>query len=153
MLRASPDSWLSWQFSIFDENKAIAKIDIAWVREAGTLHLQGTDYRVYREKLLSGAFILEKDGTVIARAEKPSALTRSFKVTCDGRNFVLEAESAFLRAFVLRENEQTIGTIKPEHAFTRNAVVDLPADMALPVRIFMIWLTFILWKRDADSAT
>jgi hypothetical protein len=152
MLIAIPDGWFSWGFTIFDDQKAIAKIDLAWMREAGELNLDGSNYRVFREGLLSGAFILEKEGRVLARAIKPSALIRSFKVDYNNRSYTLEAETALLRKFLLRGNGQTIGSVRPEHAFTRRAIIDLPADIALPVRIFMVWLTLVLWKREADSA-
>jgi hypothetical protein len=152
MLSAVPDSWLSWDFTIFDGHKAIAKIDLSWLREAGELYLDGASYRVSRERLLSGSFTLEKDGDVLARAEKPGALIRSFKLEYNDKRYTLEAESALRRKFVLRIGGQTIGSVCPEHAFTRKAVIDLPADIALPVRIFMVWLTVILWKREADAA-
>ena len=152
MLSAVPDGWLSWDFTIFDDQKAIAKIDLAWVREAGELYLDGSSYRFFREGLLSGAFILEQEGRVLARAEKPNALTRSFKVESNDKSYILEAESALQRKFVLRAGGQTIGAVRPEHAFTRKAIIDLPADIALPVKIFMVWLTLILWKRDQDAS-
>jgi len=150
MLKALPDSWFSWNFTIFDERSAVAKIDLAWVREAGELHVDGSSYRVYREGLLNGAFILEKEGAEIARAEKPGILFRSFKVESGGKIFMVDAESALGRKFVLSEGGQTLGSVQPEHALTRRAIVDLPEDIALPVRIFIVWLILILWKRDAE---
>ena len=36
---------------------------------------------------------------------------------------------------------------------TRRALVDLPPDLPLPVRVFVIWLTVILWKRQAEAAS
>lgn len=152
MLRAVPDGWLSWNFTIFDEHRTIAKIDLAWMREAGELHLEGSNYRVCREGLLSGSFVIEKEGLVLARAEKPSTLIRSYKVHYNNKSFILEAASALQRKFVLREGGQTIGSVRPEGAFTKKAIIDLPEDIAMPVRIFMVWLTLIMWKRDEASA-
>jgi len=148
MLRAVPNGWLSWNFTIYEDNKAIAKIDLAWLREAGELNLDGSNYKVYREGLVSGSFIIEKEGMVLARAEKPSALIRSYKVNYNNKSYVLEAVSALLREFVLREGGQAIGSVRPEGAFTKKAIIDLPADIEMPVRIFMVWLILILWKRD-----
>jgi hypothetical protein len=65
---------------------------------------------------------------------------------------MLEAESMLRRKFVLYEGGQALGSVQPEHAFTRKAIIDLPTDIALPVRIFMVWLTLILWKREADAS-
>ena len=152
MLRAVPDSWFSWDFTIFDDNKAIAKLDLAWVREAGELSLEGANYKVFREGLVSGAFILEKEGSVLASAGKTSVLVRSFNLEYNGTSYTLEAESMMLRKFVLRTGGKTIGSVRPETAFTRRAIIDLPIDIALPVRIFMVWLILIIWKRDNDAA-
>ncbi len=152
MLRAVPDGWLSWNFTIFDDRRAIAKIDLAWVREAGELHLDGVKYRVCREGILSGAFVIEKEGLVLASAEKPSALIRSYTLHYNNKSFILGAASAMQRKFVLREGGQQVGSVWPENAFTKKAVIDLPADIAMPVRIFMVWLTLIMWKRDEAEA-
>ncbi|MBA4389940.1 MAG: hypothetical protein C0399_03280 [Syntrophus sp. (in: bacteria)] len=152
ILSAVPNGWFSWDFTIFDDHKAIAKIDLAWVREAGKLYLDGSNYRVFREGLLNGSFIIEKEGLVLARAEKPSALIRSYKIDYNNKSYTLEAESALRREFVLREDGQTIGSVRPENAFTKKAIIDLPAEIALPVRIFMVWLTLILWKREEAAA-
>ena len=154
MLKAKPNSFFSWKFTIFDEaGRSIAAIDIRWVREAGEVRLDGRTCRIYREHLLGGAFVLEEDGKEVARAEKPSALLRSFTVRHGGKQYVLQAASPVVRTFVLSENDHPIGTIKPEHALTRKALIDLPADMPLPVRIFMVWLVLVLWKRDAESSS
>ncbi|HRV93417.1 MAG TPA: hypothetical protein P5526_14755 [Anaerolineae bacterium] len=150
MLRAIPDGWFSWDFTIFDNNTPIVNVDLAWVRESGEFNLGGSNYKVYREGFFSGVFILEKQGQALARAEKPSALFRSFKVEYESKSYKLEAETALRRKFVLRAGERRIGTLEPEHAFSRKAIINLPEDIALPVRIFMVWLTIIMWKREAD---
>lgn len=151
MLRAIPDGWLTWNFTIFDDNTSIANIHLAWARESGEFNLGESNYKVYREGFFSGAFILDKHGKVLARAEKTSALFRSFKVEYESKNYILEAETALRRKFVLRESERRIGTVEPEHIFSRKAIINLPEDITLPVRIFMVWLTIIMWKREADT--
>lgn len=154
MLRAEPAAWFSWKFTIFDlSGRAIATIDIGWVREAGELHLDGEAYRIYREGLFGGAFILEAGGNELARAVKPSALLRSFTVSNNGREFSLRAASPVERTFILRENDREIGTVRPERAFARKALIDIPDDIALPVKIFMAWLVFVLWKRDEEGSS
>src|SRR5215471_21693467 len=100
MLRASPVGWFSWNFVLSEDGERVAEIDLAWLREAGQLSVGHDSYRVYREGIMSGAFILEKDGVQLARAEKPSAMFRSFNLHCNGNAYTLEAESAFRRKFV-----------------------------------------------------
>lgn len=152
MLKAVPKSWFSWDFTIFDEMTPVAKIDLAWAREAGELNIGDTTYKMYREGLFNGAFILQTGEGVLARAEKPSALRRAFKVEYNNRHYVLEAASAFGRKFVLREGKRIVGSVYPERWFTRKAIIDLPPSLAFPVKIFLTWLTIILWKRAASAA-
>ena len=88
MLRAYPQNWFSWKFRILDENnRNIALIDIGRLREDGELTLGQIKYRLYRERFLGGAFILEGGGQELARAEKPSAFIRSFAVSYRGRKY------------------------------------------------------------------
>ena len=151
-LRAVPKGWWSWTFGVFDDQKKIAELSFAWMREAGVLQISDTTYRFYRRGAFSGLFILEGNGEAIAHAEKPSAMIRSFKVQYGGKSYTLEAESIFRRKFVLRDGGSAIGSIIPESACCRDAQIDLPAELPLPVRLFMVWLTLLLWKRAADSA-
>ncbi|MBM3470135.1 MAG: hypothetical protein FJX73_05000 [Armatimonadetes bacterium] len=99
-----------------------------------------------------GDFVLESGGAVLARAEKPSAFRRSFVIEHEGRRYTLRSRSAFLRAFVLLDGSAEVGSITPEGMLTRRADVTLPLDLPLPVRVFIIWLVLILWRRDDDSS-
>jgi hypothetical protein len=152
MLRASPVGWFSWNFILTEAGERLAEINLAWLREAGQLSVGEESYRVYREGIMSGAFVLEKDGERLARAEKPSAVYRSFNVYFGDKVYVLEAESAFRRKFVLNCGGEPVGSIYPEGALTRKCVVDLPESIPLAVRTFIVWLVIILWKRESDSA-
>ncbi|MFQ5568745.1 MAG: hypothetical protein ACE5G0_03660 [Rhodothermales bacterium] len=152
MLRVLPKRWFSWDFTIYDGDVSVADLDLAVFKEAGTLHIGGIACTMYREGLMSGAFVLEAEGYVLVRAEKPSALIRMFEVTYDDKRYMLKARAAFFRAFELLEGEQRIGVLSPDHAFTRKMTADLPEAMPLAVRVFIIWLVLILWKRDANAA-
>ncbi len=152
MLKAIPNHWFSWDFTVMEGSQSVADIDVSSWREKGLLTVQGVTYEVYREGLMSGAFILESAGSVLARAEKPSAFRRSFIIEHVGRQYTLCATSAFRREFLLSEDSREIGSLSPEGIFTRRTRVDLPEELPLPVKVFIIWLSIILWKRESDSA-
>jgi hypothetical protein len=132
-------------------SEAVAGIDISWWREKGVLTVQGASYPIYREGWMTGDFILEAAGAVLARAQKPSAFLRCFIIEHAGKQYTLRAKSAFRRAFILLDESGEVGSISPEGIFTRRATVDLPEEMPLPVRIFITWLTVILWKRESEG--
>jgi hypothetical protein len=152
MLELVPLGWFSWDFSIFQNGSPIGQIRISssW-REKGVLAVGGSSYNVYRERLMSGQFILELNGTQLARAEKPSALRSSFTVQHEGKTYILKVESAFRQSFLLLENDRQIGSISPVSMFTRKARVDLPEELPLPIKVFLLWLTVILWKRNFEG--
>ncbi len=149
MLKVVPDGIFSRNFTVYNNGESVAIILPALMREKGELVFNGTSYRVYREGLLSGAFILEKEGTVISSAVKPDILFRSYMVKAGEKVYALKAESVFGRRFLLFDEDRIIGSVQPENAFTRRGEIDLPDYIEPVVRIFMIWLVLISWKRDS----
>ena len=79
LLEFGPRSWFSSRnYSIVQNGAPIGEIQCAWVREQGTIRIGGANYTASREGLMSGAYILEANGTRLVSAEKPSALHRLF---------------------------------------------------------------------------
>ena len=152
MLTANPQSWFSWDFTLAMNGESVADIDLSSWREKGALTVAKSTYRVYREGLCSGAFVLEFDGAVVARAHKPSAWTRRLVLDFGGAQFELKPRSAFTRGFQLLKGEQLVGTLLPANVLTRKINVELPEELPLQIRAFIVWLTVLLWKRDASAA-
>jgi hypothetical protein len=152
MFTATPKHWFSWDFAVAKDDHHLADIDISWWREKGSLTVDGQTYAVYRERAMSGKFILESNGTILASAEKPSSLRRRLVIEHAGRQYELKPRSSFSRTFELHEGPTIVGRMSAKSWFSRRMNVDLPGTLPLPVRIFVTWLTVILWKRDADAA-
>jgi hypothetical protein len=151
-LEIVPTNWFSWNFTVSQQSRPIAGFDISWWRERGSLTVEGKTYPVSREGMMSGDFVLESDRGILARATKLSALRRSFTVVSGAKTYTLRAKQAFRRSFVLLDGDREIGRIAPESAWGRRASANLPADVPLPVQVFLVWLTVLLWKRDSDAA-
>jgi len=110
-------------------------------------------YAVYREGILNGAFVLEADSSVVARAAKPSFFRREFVVDCGRKSYTFRTRSMFGRGFVLFDSSEEVGSITPEGTFTRRMRAEFPKDLALPVGVFLVWLVVILWRRNSQAAT
>lgn len=151
MLTAVPKRWFSWDFTVWDGDRSVASIDTSCWREQGILTVDGVDHRVHRERILSGDFILETAGVVVARAQKPSAFRRAFAIEHHGRRYGLRATSMFGGRMALLEGDRSVGSVSPQGIVTRRLDVDLPPDLPLAVKVFVIWLAVILWKRDSDA--
>jgi hypothetical protein len=151
MLQAIPKRWFSWDFTVLQGSTPLADIDMSLWREKGVLTVQGKTYQVYREGLVSGDFVLKSPESVVARATKPSAFRRSFLIEHAGKQYMLRAKSAFRRGFVLLDGQREIGSLSPEGFCTRRSAIVLPEGLPVPVKVFIIWLAVILWKREAES--
>lgn len=151
MLHLRPLHWYSWDFKVFEDDRPVAVFDRSWFREEGTLILEEAAYRVYRMGMASGAFILERDDHLVAEANKPHFWRRRFEITFGDRQFRLRPRSLG-RTFDLYEGAARVGEVRPRHPFTRKAAATLPADLPLAVRVFILWLVVLLWKRAADAA-
>jgi len=150
-LTLRPKRWFSWNFAVEDAQRHVADLDVSWWRDRGTLIVNGTSYRVYREGLVSGDFVLETDGGTLARATKVSAFRRAFELSYADSTYTLRARGPFWRSFVLESGPDEVGSIIPASFLRRQAVVTLPDSLPLPVKVFAMWLTVLIWKRDSES--
>ena len=123
-----------------------------WFREQGVLTLDNAAYTVRTER--PGRLVLAQGDTVLARAKKVSIWKLQFVVAVNGSQYQLEATSAWQwrRSFVLRSGDTLLGTIAPQSPWNRNATIDLPEALSLPVRIFLVILVICMWQRD-EAAT
>ncbi|HKE87943.1 MAG TPA: hypothetical protein VKB50_29510 [Vicinamibacterales bacterium] len=147
-----PLNWYSWNFDLLEGTRRLARLDLSSWRERGVLSVEGINHRVYREGAASGDFVVARDGLVLARATKPSAFRAQFVVSWNGREYTLRRESIWRRTFVLLDGDTKIGSLVKDSAWKRNATIELPKTWPLPIRVFVIWLALIIWKRDANAA-
>jgi hypothetical protein len=152
MLIATPKRWFSWDFEVHEGGgQPVGDVRVSAWRERGSVTVGGIEYPVTREGVV-GAFVLGGAGGVLARAMKPSAVRRLFTLEHDGKEYTLKAVYAWGRDFTLLDGEVEIGVVRPERVFGRQARADLPEDMPLAVRLFVVWLSLMLWKRQQQAA-
>lgn len=151
MLTAVPQSWFSWNFDVMDDNRLpVAEIKMSFWGNTGTIAAGGSQYTVSRQGIL-GPFVLEKEGAIVAQAVKRDVLTRTIAIEHNGKHYTLKARSSWLRQLVLCEGDSEIGAVTPENCFTHRARVQLPDSLPLIMRLFVLWITIMLWRRDSDT--
>jgi hypothetical protein len=153
MLQLEPTRWFSWAFTVADDGQPVGTLDISAWRERGEVTVAGQTLRIVRQGFVSSDFRLEGGGTVVATATKPSVFRREFALTFSGRTLRLQPRSAWGRALVLREGERDVGEVKPRALWSRRATATLPDTLPAPVRLFVLWLAMLVWKRDDDAAS
>ena len=152
MLQLEPTRSFSWAFTVADDGQPLGTLDISVWRERGDLTVAGQTFHIARKGFVSSDFRLEAGGTVVATATKPSVFRREFTVTFSGRTLRLQPRSAWGRALVLREGDREVGFVQPRALWSRRATATMPDTLPLPVRLFVLWLAVLVWKRDDDAA-
>jgi hypothetical protein len=152
-LNVIPQNWYSWHFKVTDGEKEIAAINMSQWREKGTLQIKDVALKVYRKGWLKGSYALTVDGLELAHAEKPGIVRRTILIYHAQNHYTLTAASVFRRKMLLMQGDKVIGTLAPQGAFSRRMIAELPDALSEPLRIFIIWLALLLWKREYDGST
>jgi hypothetical protein len=145
MLEAVPSKWYSNNYCILQDGLPLAEIKRSWLRERGSITVEGRTYTISRDGL-TGPFLLETDGSVVATA-KPRLLRRIVEIDYEGRLYLLRAPSIWRRTFVLESEGTTLGTIRSKNPWSRKAVIEIP-NFPLAVVLFFFWLVVIMWQRE-----
>ena len=148
MIEAVPKGIFSSGFQLQKDGRLIADLNASSWREKADVEIDGEAFRLYREGMMSGAFILEWNGKTLARAIKPSAFSERFEMEVGKRSFTLRKESMWSRRFGLFEGEQQVGRVAPAGTFTRRVLVELPEDWPSSVQAFVFWLALVMWNRE-----
>ena len=152
MLEATPKHFFSNDYVLRSSGETLAELDVSSWRERAEFEIDGVPHRLYREGLVSGAFVLERDGGISARAVKPSAFRDRFELEWGSRSYTIRKLSWYGRRFGIFSDTQQVGGIAPAGAFSRRTVVQLPSDWPAALQVFVFWLALVIWNRDAAAA-
>ena len=151
MLEATPKHIFSNDF-VVRSPLGSTTLDISSWRERARFELGGVPHQLYREGMMSGAFVLERAGVVIARAMKPSAFRSTFEIEFSGQRYTLRKLSAFSRGFGVFAGDRQVGSVAPAGLFTRRTIADLPSEWPDAVELFVFWLVIVMWNRQQAAA-
>jgi len=153
VLEAIPTGFFRTNFRLQQRDKLLGEVNASMWRCRARLELEEGTYELYRDGPFRGDFLIERNGSVVARATKPSALRNRFELQLQNRHLVLRKLSMWSRRFGLFEGDKQIGSIYPLGMFSRRANIDLPAEWPLPTRAFLFWLALLMWKQEQAAAS
>jgi hypothetical protein len=157
MLRAVHKSWFSHDFTVFDHTgQPVAQADLSSWRERTKLDIGGTHYDASAQKREAKEFLLENESgqrvAVVEKVEPPSTWKDRFPFEHGGNRYELRKEST--KAYVIaREGVGSVGSVRLEGGwFSREWTVDLPEELPLEVKVFLVWVVVVLWRRERVAA-
>ena len=147
MLTCLPTDDSSWNYEIFEADRAVASVEPFTFSEKAVIRYRGESFDVVKPVYLGGEWNLSQSSGIIALAKKPNPLFRSFDLTSDRLYFTLKASNPLGRAFEITTDSRMVGTISPIHLFTRRAVIDCAPAMPVLLQLFSFCLVVFTWKR------
>ena len=97
--------------------------------------------------ILSTNFRLQQQNELLGEVDT-SILREKARIELEDGTYQLYRERPFSGDFVLEHNGKIVA-----RATKPSALIDLPGDRPLAIRVFLFWLAFIMWKRQSHAAT
>jgi heat shock protein HtpX len=147
-------SRFSQEYAILDGETPVTDVEIIPYLYSGawSLGLERWEVSCDWEMLgLRRKYSLRVNGELKGRAQKSGLGSATHIIQFEGQTYTLEKESIFLRQFTLRQDGQSLGAIYPELPVKMTAVAELPAAMAPPLKIFLIFLALLWWLRERTT--
>ena len=113
-----------------------------WVRDDGGIAAQRYWFR---------PTVSEEDYPPVCVFTRPPGwyLGYRFNVALAGETLLLQRERG---TFTITRQDQVVGLIKPQHAFTRRAVILCEPSVPLLTQLFCFGKVALLWRAESDSA-
>lgn len=146
-------AWPSRRHAVRRDGHEVAHFTLRSLRDSGEVHIDGAPYELQctggQERPIE-SYTLSRSGVRVVRASRSSAPGHAFEIQFDDRVVTLIRQG---RRCDLVARGQRIGTISRRHVFARRAGILLPADLGLPVVVFVAMLAAMLRGRPSPRGS
>lgn len=148
-MTAEPQDALARRYRLLADGATITEITFPALGPSTATPIGGQTYRLRRSGVLRDHFTLEADrgGAEIASITQRDPLRREFAVEVGARRLMLSATSPLHSDYHLLEDGRRVGEVRPRGALRHGAEADLPDALPLEARVFVLWVTLLLWRR------
>jgi hypothetical protein len=150
-LQFAPSSFFNpLTYRILQNGELLGDIACEKILQRATFTINGTRYSAFGNGLIVGSFHLEASGRRLASAQKPNGFRRVFTLEASGKAYELKPAKAFGANFLLTEGGEQIGSITSQGFFKLTLLAELPDDLSLEIKAFVVWL-IMTTRRAGDS--
>jgi hypothetical protein len=105
-------------------------------------------YKIKREGLFSPTYELWRESDLVVSAQQAPFVNR-FAVKYGDKVWTLKAVGLTAKKFALLRDETQVGAISPtSYNPYRETIVDLPSEMPVEARVFLVWIVARRWGSD-----
>ncbi|HUW31995.1 MAG TPA: hypothetical protein VM223_10310 [Planctomycetota bacterium] len=140
-------------YAILDGETEVAEVHYAPSSRRGQVISDGLTYEAYSQGAFVPTYVLDLEGAPLVEVRRPKFFTLSHTVACaGGQTYTLRPASFFSRRYLLLDNGQPVGEIRPEGFWGIRFVIDLPPVIPVPVQAFLFWVVRTIRERNRDSS-
>jgi hypothetical protein len=147
MLRARRRGIFRREYDVFSEGEQVTSLT-GGRRESCEFSLAGNGYRI--ERVDRRRFRLVGPAGQEAVAERETG--REWRVRSGSGNLTLAKPSIWRSSWEIRQRGTTRGEIRQDGAFKRTYSAGVPADVPLPVGVFVLYVVLVIFERQAAAA-
>jgi hypothetical protein len=151
-LVARAREWAGKRFTLHAENEEVAHLHFSLLCEKATLDVDGPELRIYRTREPGRPWVLDRDGTVVASARKPSVFRDRFLLNLGGEEVELRSRGLLSSVFELRRGDDVLGRLERHGLLGREVELHLPEQWPAALQAFVFFLARILWNRHQAAA-
>jgi hypothetical protein len=149
MLRTTRRGFFRYSYDIADEEQPIATLT-GTRRECFSFELDGESFQVTRKGYKGFSFTGSQAGEV-ARADRADG--RTWTIHSMYGPLELVRTSIWKETWELHRFGQPTGTLSKDGTFKRTSTADLPEDLPLALRLFIVCVVETLWERSRQAAS
>lgn len=148
MLRSTRRGMYRRSYEVSEDGRAVAVLGVGR-RESCVFQVDGQEYLVSRNRYRS--FTLSGSAGELARAEKDSGRMWTIRSLTDQLELV--RTSLWKYSWELRRFGEVVGVVGTDGPFKRTSTADLPPELPLPLRLFVLYVVETLWARSSQAAS
>jgi len=149
MLQSTRRGVFRHSYDVADEGRPIATLS-GGRREGYAFELDGESFQVTRKGYKGFSFIGSQTGEV-ARADRTNG--RTWTIHSMYGPLELVRTSVWKETWELHRFGEPAGTLSKDGAFKRTSTADLPEDLPLPLRLFILCVVETLWERSRQASS
>ena len=150
MLIVTPKAWDSWDYSVHDESGLVGEICVGSRLIVSVLTVGDESYGVRMRGWINHRYSMESSDVVVAEARAPYFGSWRF-LEYSGGQYTLRSRSFWSDKTVDLFRENTVVGSVVHTSYRSGATADLPDELPVQIRFFVIWLTLIELKFDGRA--
>jgi hypothetical protein len=154
MLEARSENRLTWNQTVFDGPERVGRVEKALRGRRGQITCGGLVLQIRDRGWLMPKVELSAEGEVMATAKRKGISGRSWRVILPGADepdLGIKPTLFVGASYTVRRGGDMIGKIGASRGLDGKRVshIDLPEDMPLALRLFVLWLVLLRWRTEA----